>query len=148
MCVKTFFIQLNVCPFPSKECFIQIAVEWSILIVLTSYLYENNAKMLEYILSLIVNLCAITKNMIHLPANLSEPQFFWQKAFHFGFNEEMYNSYIFFNYFMLKSTKFCLAIVYFLDILDICVCVMCARIYIIAEIMIFGRARIVLLKLS
>ena len=46
---QTFYIQLKLCPFPSKDSFIQIAVEWSILVVRTSYLYENNAKMLKYV---------------------------------------------------------------------------------------------------
>ena len=127
---QSFYIQLKLCPFPSKDSFIQIALEWSILVVRTSYLYENNAEMLEYILPLSVNFCAITKNTIHLTANLSESQFFWQKALHFGFYQEIYNSYIFFNYFMLKSTKFRSEKVYYVDILDICVCVMCARSYI------------------
>ena len=43
---KTLCIQLKLCPFPSKDSFIQIALEWSILVIQTSYIYENKAKTL------------------------------------------------------------------------------------------------------
>ena len=131
----------------SMESFIEIALEWSILVVPTSYLYENNAKMLYYILLLSVNFCWITKNTINLTANLWEPLFGGKKPLYFGFYQEIYNIYIFFYYFMLKSTKFHSEKKYFFDILDICVCVMCVRLSIYSWNYVLFRARIVLFKL-